>query len=508
MHRLIPYLLTGFVVIFLPQNLLAEDPAGQQGSPHAQPARPNPEILFNRLDANHDGFITQDELPPAMPEMFKELLFLADSNGDGKITLTELTDALNQHRPGPGSESSPFGRRFRGLEGQSGQIPGPPFGRRFGGPEGRPGEMAGPPFRGPGEEPPQNLAGAGGPEGSVRVEVYQVNPTADPQATLKALQTLLAGQPDVRMDVIPNTNKLIVLARPAEHATIRATLEKMQHDAQGGADAKEKPTVMAGPPFGRPGGQPGWMARQGFGEQGSKPGWMGWPPFGRPGPGPDFMAEPPFGRGGPVGKFPQMAGPNFPGPNAGPHWMGEPSFNGPEGRLWAEQGYGPPHRWATFGQEQERPWQQVGHWGQPNRPWQADFERSDRPWMAYGAMPQRPRTQYGQNWYRRLLSYNERPRGLVSKLQAIFDRLDTNHDHQLSFEEFSRGMKHLLRAILPGRGPQREQMAGMFGRQDFGPWARQDFGPPGKQGLGPWARTGFGPQGRNDFGPPGREKTE
>jgi hypothetical protein len=288
------------------------------------------------------------------------------------------------------------------------------------------------------------------------VAVYQVSPTADPQTTLKVMQTLLAGQSDVRMDIIPNTNKLIVLARPAEHAVIRATLEKMQHDvqqhyAQSGADVKEKPTVTAGPPFGRPG------------------------------PGPDFMAGPPFGRGGPDGRFPQMAGPDFPGPDAGPRWMGGHPFNGPEGRPWAEQGYGPPHRWASFGQEQERPGQQVGHWGQPNRPWQADFERPDRPWMAYGAMPQRPRHPYGQNWYQRLLSNNERQRGPASMLRAIFNRLDTNHDHQLSFEEFSRGVKHLLRAILSGRGPQRIQPVGLFGGQGFGPWDREGFGPPGRE---------------------------
>jgi hypothetical protein len=373
MQRLIPYLLTGFIVVFLPQNLLAEDPAGPPGPPNAQPARPNPEILFNRLDANHDGAITQDELPPDMPEMFKQLLFLADSNGDGKITLAELTAAINQHRPSPGSEPSTFGRRSRGPEGQADQMPGPSFGRRFGGPEGRPGEMAGPPF--------------------------------------------------------------------------------------GGSDRQH--------------------------------GWMGGLPF-----------------GGPNGRFSQMAGPNFPGPYAGPHWMGGPAFNGPEGRPWAEQGYGPPHHWAAFGPRQERPWQQYGYWGQPNRQWQADFERPDRPWMAYGVMPQRPRPQYGQNWYQRLLSYNERPRGPASILRAIFDRLDTNHDNQLSFVEFSRGLKHLLRAILPGRGPQGVQMAGLIGGQGYGPWARQGFGPTGRGGVGPQGRNSFGQPGRRGFGPPGSERTE
>ena len=68
-------------------------------------------------------------------------------------------------------------------------------------------------------------------EGSPQIEVYTIN-TADPQSTLKVMQTLLAGQPDVRMDIDAKTNNLIVLARPAQHATIRATLAQMQQDSR------------------------------------------------------------------------------------------------------------------------------------------------------------------------------------------------------------------------------------------------------------------------------------
>ncbi|MGA2796475.1 MAG: EF-hand domain-containing protein [Thermoguttaceae bacterium] len=553
MHRLILCSLTGLTIVFLPQYLLAEDPAGPPGPVNAQPAGPNPEISFNRLDTNHDGVITRDELPPGMPEMFKQLLFLADSNGDGKITRDELTAALNQHRPGPGSEPPPLGRRSRGPEGQTDQMPGPPFGRRFGGPEGRPDDMAGPPFgrqavgpgwmggqrfggpdgrpdqmagppfRGPGAESPQKPAGADGPEGPVQVEAYSIT-KADPQTTLKVMQTLLAGKPDVRMDIDPKTNHLIVLARPAEHATIRAALDQLQRDTQGGADAKEKPAEMAGPPFGGPGGR-GWMGGQGFGRPGNGPGWMGGPPFGRqgmgpgrmegqrfgesepgsdrmpgppfvgpggqrgwmggppfggPGNGPDRMGGPPFDRGGPDGRPPQLAGPNFPGPNARSHWMGGSPFIEPGGRPWAGPGYGPPHRWAAFEPMQQRPWQQYGHWGPPNRPWQANFAGPDRPWMprrmapwmAYGAGSHRPWPPNGQNWYQQLLSYNARPPRQGLNLKALFGRLDANHDNQLSFDEFSQGVKHLLHAVLPGPGPQWARLAGRFGGQGFGPPAR------------------------------------
>ncbi|MGA2062538.1 MAG: secretin N-terminal domain-containing protein [Thermoguttaceae bacterium] len=688
MHRLILCLLTGLTVVFLPQYLLAEDPAGPPEPSKAQPAELNPEALFNRLDANHDGFITRDELPPGMPEMFKQLLFLADANGDGKITKEELTAALNQHRQSPDhdvkadsqltimslryanaaetakiidhvfsnqkdkkfsitvdarlnalivsapqtlsdkiealvkeldvktpdSNSPPIGPRFRGPEGQSGQIPGPPFGRGFGRSEGQPGGMAGslygrqgmgpgwmggPPFggrfaelgvrsqyrsgpnfqgqQGPGEEPPQKQAGADGPEGPVQVEVYSVT-KADPQTALKVLQTLLAGWPDVRMDIDPKTNNLIVLARPAEHATIRAVLDQMEHDARqvvvirlkivdpqtaiilinklfdggdaskGGAsgapqvdadpstrqlmirgtlaqieqiksllqkmgetEAIESVTTMPGPPFGGPGGGRGlmggqgfggpgrglgWMAGQGFGGPGMGYGWMEGQGFGGPGREPAGMGGSPFGRGGPDGRPPQMAGRNFPGPNAGPPWMRGSHFNGPEQRPWAGPGYGPPHRWAAFESMQQRPWQQYGHWGPPNRPWQqyghwgppnrpwqANFGGPNHPWvapwmapgMAYGAGPRRPWPPNGQNWYQQLLSYNARLPRQGFNLKTLFDRLDTNHDNQLSFEEFSKGLKHLLHAVLHRPGPQWARPVGWFGGQGFGPPAHLDM---------------------------------
>ncbi len=54
-------------------------------------------------------------------------------------------------------------------------------------------------------------------------------------------------------------------------------------------------------------------------------------------------------------------------------------------------------------------------------------------------------------------------------LKALFDRMDANHDNQLSFEEFSQGINHLLRNMLPGRGPEWARPAGLMGGQGFGP---------------------------------------
>ncbi|NLY01996.1 MAG: hypothetical protein GXY83_38425 [Rhodopirellula sp.] len=69
------------------------------------------------------------------------------------------------------------------------------------------------------------------PRAALQLEIYDVTP-ADPEAALKVIQTLMAGLPGVRLSTDPKTGNLIALARPEEHATIRATLDQMQRDAQ------------------------------------------------------------------------------------------------------------------------------------------------------------------------------------------------------------------------------------------------------------------------------------
>ena len=81
---------------------------------------------------------------------------------------------------------------------------------------------------------------------AAQLEVYSLG-EFDPRRTLSLLQTLLAGRPDVRFDAIPKTRELIVLARPNDHAIIRAVLEKMRPysvqanpDQAGGETRQEK----------------------------------------------------------------------------------------------------------------------------------------------------------------------------------------------------------------------------------------------------------------------------
>ena len=69
-----------------------------------------------------------------------------------------------------------------------------------------------------------------GPIEEPQLEVYAMG-AADPSAVLQVMQTLMAGQMDVRLAIDPKTGNLVALAKPSQHATIRATLAQLQKDA-------------------------------------------------------------------------------------------------------------------------------------------------------------------------------------------------------------------------------------------------------------------------------------
>lgn len=70
---------------------------------------------------------------------------------------------------------------------------------------------------------------AGAPIEQPQLEVYSVT-NADPASVLQVMQTLLAGLPDVRLTTDPKTGNLVALAKPSQHATIKATLDQLQRD--------------------------------------------------------------------------------------------------------------------------------------------------------------------------------------------------------------------------------------------------------------------------------------
>jgi type II secretory pathway component GspD/PulD (secretin) len=62
-----------------------------------------------------------------------------------------------------------------------------------------------------------------------QLEVYSIR-TADPDAVLAVLQTLFSGVPNVRLAKDAKTGNIIAMATPAQHATIRATIDQLEKD--------------------------------------------------------------------------------------------------------------------------------------------------------------------------------------------------------------------------------------------------------------------------------------
>ncbi len=60
-----------------------------------------------------------------------------------------------------------------------------------------------------------------------QLEIY--TPTkSDPAIVLQVLQTVLSANPDVRLSLDPKTGNLIALAKPTQHASIRATIQQLE----------------------------------------------------------------------------------------------------------------------------------------------------------------------------------------------------------------------------------------------------------------------------------------
>jgi hypothetical protein len=134
MCRILPSLLTALAVVVLPQ-IAAAEPAEQgpqlpgpgkwlgrndDGSQVARPPvwlRLDPKQLFKRLDANQDGQVTPDEIPPGAPDRLRQLLKRADVNQDKQVSPDELAEAIRKLREAA-AENPP--------EASRGRRPGPP----------------------------------------------------------------------------------------------------------------------------------------------------------------------------------------------------------------------------------------------------------------------------------------------------------------------------------------------------------------------------------------------
>jgi hypothetical protein len=134
-------------------------PTAVRGEGPKEPGRPDPGMLFERLDQNHDGVLTAQEVADHGPPLLKDLLKASDKQGITKerflAAIQERREAKHRLGPGPADGPGPVAGHRRGA--------GP-------GPEARPaapgprGPMADTPAEGRRHGPPM----AGGPEAGRR----------------------------------------------------------------------------------------------------------------------------------------------------------------------------------------------------------------------------------------------------------------------------------------------------------------------------------------------------
>ncbi len=57
--------------------------------------QPDPNAMFERLDQNGDGWVTEDEVPQERQRFFDLMMQRGDQNQDGKLTQEEFTDVMS-----------------------------------------------------------------------------------------------------------------------------------------------------------------------------------------------------------------------------------------------------------------------------------------------------------------------------------------------------------------------------------------------------------------------------
>jgi Ca2+-binding EF-hand superfamily protein len=100
------------IIMFSAAARAADDATAENGSKKAEGRRSE---LFDKLDANHDGQITSDEVPEEQRRLFNRLLRQGDSNHDGKLSRAEFLGAKDDAPPANAdakpAETSPGDRR-------------------------------------------------------------------------------------------------------------------------------------------------------------------------------------------------------------------------------------------------------------------------------------------------------------------------------------------------------------------------------------------------------------
>ncbi len=129
-------LMTASVLSFTASVFAADQKKSDDPAADADAAKRHGE-LFDKLDANHDGFITADEVPADHKRLFDRLVHRSDKTGDGKLSRDEFIAGMAEDR----TKDRPFAGLGPRAEGGPGE--GPPEG----GPGGPRMMMGGPLFR-------------------------------------------------------------------------------------------------------------------------------------------------------------------------------------------------------------------------------------------------------------------------------------------------------------------------------------------------------------------------
>ena len=148
----------------------------------------DPRMLFDRLDANSDGQVSMDEVPDGAPEHLKAMVKRADKNGDKKVSLQEMMQAVSQFAPGhPGARPRGSGPPAEGAgsvnrAGARSKASPPPASHGSQGPSRSTARSSGPPAsRRP--QPPATRGGQGSSSTASRTDSRRPAPRQRPPQT-------------------------------------------------------------------------------------------------------------------------------------------------------------------------------------------------------------------------------------------------------------------------------------------------------------------------------------